>query len=145
MHVFTNLTFDGDCEAAFAVYARVLGATLTFSLRYGDSPMAAQVPDTWHDKIAHCTLTLSDGDRLHGSDSAPGTYQPSHGFSLTTQPADAAEARAVFDALAAGGQVTMPLQATFWAGAFGTLVDRFGIPWAINCGEGDAVSGSASG
>ena len=89
MHVFTNLTFDGNCEAAFAVYARVLEATLTFSLRYGDSPLAAQVPDTWQDKIAHCTLSLSDGGRLHGNDSAPGTYEPSRGFSLTINPAAA--------------------------------------------------------
>jgi PhnB protein len=31
------------------------------------------------------------------------------------------------------GHVTQPLEATFWAAAFGTLVDRFGIPRAINC------------
>jgi PhnB protein len=27
----------------------------------------------------------------------------------------------------------MPLQQTFWATRFGMLVDRFGIPWMINC------------
>jgi len=26
----------------------------------------------------------------------------------------------------------MPLQQTFWAARFGTVVDRFGIPWMIN-------------
>jgi PhnB protein len=133
MQVFTNLTFDGQCEEAFALYARVLGATRTFSLRYGDSPIAAQVPDAWRDKIAHCTLTLADGSRIYGNDSTPGTYEPSSGFSLTTNPSDADTARTVFETLAEGGQVTMPLAPTFWAIAFGTLIDRFGIPWAINC------------
>ena len=133
MQVVTNLTFNGHCAEAFVVYARVLGATLTFSLRYADSPMAAQVPDAWRDKIAHCTLTLADGGRLFGSDAVPGTYEAARGFSLTTNPADAATARSVFDALAEGGQVTMPLQETFWAAAFGTVVDRFGITWAVNC------------
>jgi PhnB protein len=133
MQVFTNLTFDGDCEEAFAVYARVLGGTVTFALRYRDSPMAAQVPDAWRDKIAHCTLTLADGGRLYGTDAIPDSYEPSGGFSLTTNPADVETARAIFDALAEGGQVTMRLQETFWAVAFGTVVDRFGIPWAINC------------
>jgi PhnB protein len=133
MQVFTNLTFDGDCEEAFAVYARVLGGTVTFALRYRDSPMAAQVPDSWAGKIAHCTLTLADGYRLYGNDAVPETYEPSGGFSLTTNPPDAETARTVFDALAEGGQVTMRLQETFWAIAFGTLVDRFGIPWAVNC------------
>jgi PhnB protein len=133
MQVVINLTFDGNCEEAFAHYARVLGATLTFALRYGDSPMASQAPDSWRDKIAHCTLTLADGGRLFGNDSMPGTYEPARGFSLTTNPADAVAARAVFAALAEGGEVTMPLQETFWAAAFGTVVDRFGIAWAVNC------------
>ena len=133
MQVFTNLTFDGTCAEAFARYADVLGATLTFSLRYGDSAMAGVVPEAWRDKIAHATLTLADGTRLYGSDAAPGSYEPSRGFSLTVNPTDAERARATFDALAEGGTVLMPLQPTFWAIAFGTLVDRFGIPWAINC------------
>jgi len=133
MQVFTNLTFDGNCEEAFSLYARALGATITFSLRYGDSPMAGQVPAGWGDKIAHSTLTLSDGVRLYGNDSVPGSYEPSQGFVLTVNPPEPAAARTVFDALAEGGRVTMMLQQTFWATAFGTLVDRFGIAWAINC------------
>jgi PhnB protein len=133
MQVFTNLTFDGNCADAFALYARVLGATLTFSLRYGDSPMAAEVPEAWRDRIAHSTLTLPDGSRLYGNDSMPGGYERSSGFALTANPRDVEQARATFEALAEGGTVTMPLQQTFWADAYGTLVDRFGIPWAINC------------
>jgi PhnB protein len=133
MHVFTQLTFDGTCAEAFALYARVLGATLTFSLRYGDSPMAGEMPDAWRDKIAHATLTLPDGTRIYGSDSVPGSYESPSGFSLTVNPADEGRGRATFDALAEGGTVVMPLQETFWAVAFGTLVDRYGTPWAINC------------
>jgi PhnB protein len=29
--------------------------------------------------------------------------------------------------------VRMPLEKTFWAQRFGMLVDRFGIPWMVNC------------
>ena len=133
MQISTTLTFDGDCEEAFALYARVLGATLAFAQRYGESPMASQVPESWRRKIAHATLALPGGGRLHGNDSAPGTFQPSSGFSLNVDLSDAAAARAAFDALAEGGQVTMALQETYWAAAFATLVDRFGITWVINC------------
>ena len=63
MQVFTNLTFDGDCEEAFAVYARLLGGTVTFTLRYRDSPMAGDVPPAWADKIVHTTLSLPGGGR----------------------------------------------------------------------------------
>jgi PhnB protein len=134
MTVSTNLTFDGGCAEAFALYARALGGTITFTLRYGDSPMAGTVPADWADRIAHSTLTLPDGSRLYGNDAAaPGTYEAPRGFSLTINPADVATAHAIFTALADGGSVTQPLEATFWAAAFGTLVDRFGVPWAINC------------
>jgi PhnB protein len=27
----------------------------------------------------------------------------------------------------------MPLEKTFWAERFGMVIDRFGIPWMINC------------
>jgi PhnB protein len=29
----------------------------------------------------------------------------------------------------------MPIQQTFWAARFGMLVDKFGTPWMINCGQ----------
>ena len=38
-----------------------------------------------------------------------------------------------FDALSAGAPtVTMPMQESFWAEAFGMLVDRYGTPWIVN-------------
>jgi len=46
---------------------------------------------------------------------------------------DAAEGERVFNALAEGGKVTMPFQKTFWSSGFGSTVDRFGIPWMVNC------------
>jgi PhnB protein len=39
----------------------------------------------------------------------------------------------VFQALAESGTIAMPLHETFWASRFGVLVDRFGIPWSVNC------------
>jgi PhnB protein len=48
-----------------------------------------------------------------------------------------ADAERIFNALADGGKVGMPLQQTFWAARFGMVTDRFGIPWMINC-EKDA-------
>ena len=35
--------------------------------------------------------------------------------------------------MAEGGQITMPFAKTFWAEGFGMLVDRFGVPWMVNC------------
>ena len=45
------------------------------------------------------------------------------------------EASRIFATLAEGGDVQMPIQETFWAKRFGVLVDRFGIPWEVNCSQ----------
>jgi PhnB protein len=29
----------------------------------------------------------------------------------------------------------MPFAQTFWSSGFGMLVDRFGIPWMVNCDQ----------
>jgi uncharacterized glyoxalase superfamily protein PhnB len=58
------------------------------------------------------------------------------GFSVSLQVKEPAEAERIFHALANEGKVQMPIQETFWAARFGMLVDRFGIPWMINCEQG---------
>jgi PhnB protein len=125
-----ELSFDGDCEAAFKFYERSLNGKITFMLTWGDSPMAGDTPLPWHSKIAHATLVVGN-TRLQGSDLAPGIYESPRGFGIALSPTEG-DAERLFTELAAGGTVRMPLQETFWAGRFGMLTDRFGIPWVIN-------------
>jgi PhnB protein len=125
------LIFDGTCAEAMRFYERTLGGKLTL-LTHADSPIAAQTPPGSANRIMHARLEL-DGRLLMASDSMVGhPYEGMHGFSLSLIHPTAAEAKRVFDALADGGKVTMPLQKTFWAEAFGMLVDRFGTPWMVN-------------
>ena len=130
-----NLSFDGQCEAAFSFYERCLNGKITFMLTWGDSPMAKDAPPEWSSKIAHSTLVVGNA-RLQGSDSAPGSYESPRGFVITLNPSEG-DADRLFTELAEGGIVRMPLQETFWAHRFGVVTDRFGIPWAINCGESE--------
>ena len=132
MQLSAYLSFKGDCEAAFAFYAQCLGAKIGEMFRYGGSPMADQAPADWGDKIMHGSLTL-DGQTVMGADLAPERYEVPKGFSLSLHPKNIAEAERIFRSLADGGQVTVPLEKTFWAARFGMVVDRFGIPWMINC------------
>ncbi|NEM04407.1 VOC family protein, partial [Escherichia coli] len=53
------------------------------------------------------------------------------GISLALSPASEAEAQRLFNALADGGQVQMPLAKTFFSQAFGMVADRFGVPWMV--------------
>jgi PhnB protein len=72
-----------------------------------------------------------------GGDVAPDRYEEPRGFSLSLQIKSTTEAERIFRELGEGGRVAVPLEQTFWAARFGTLVDRFGIPWLINCEGSD--------
>ena len=61
----------------------------------------------------------------------PKDYERPQGFYVLLNE-EPAKVKAIFDALAEGGSVKMPLEQTFWSPAFGVVVDRFGIPWEIN-------------
>ena len=127
------LFFDGNCADAMRFYERTLGGKLQL-MTHGESPMAAQTPPGSANRILHARLEL-DGRLLMASDSMVGQpYEKMKGFSLSLIYPTVAEAQRMFAALAEGGQITMPIGKTFWAEAFGMLVDRFGTPWMVNGG-----------
>jgi len=132
MQMNPYLSFKGDCEAAFKRYEQCLGAQLGPMFRYAGTSLAEQVPPEWAQKIMHASLTVG-GQLLMGADVAPDRYEAPQGFSLSLQIETAAAAERIFHDLATDGKVVMPLEKTFWALRFGVVVDRFGIPWSINC------------
>ena len=132
MQVNPYLSFNGECEAAFKLYERVLGGQLGDMFRYAGTPMAHHVSTDWQDTVMHGSVTVG-GQVLMGGDVAPDRYQAPAGFSLSIQIKDATEAERIFRELSQGGKALMPLEKTFWAERFGMVIDRFGIPWMINC------------
>ena len=133
MQITPYLSFKGDCEEAFTFYAQCLGGQVGSLFRYAGSPMAAEVPPDWQDKVMHGSVMVGPQE-LMGDDVAKG-YEPSKGFTLSIQISSVADAERIFSELADGGTVVLPIAKTFWAARFGMLVDRFGIPWQINCDE----------
>jgi PhnB protein len=103
--------------------------------------MADAVPDDWQDKIMHGSIVVGD-HLLMGGDVVPDQYEAPKGFSLSLQLTETADAERIYQELARDGRVVMPLEKTFWAARFGSVVDRFGIPWLINC-EGAGASTQA--
>ena len=136
MKVSPYLSFDGDCAEAFRLYESVLGGRIVALMPFRGSPMAEDVPPDWQDKIMHACLALED-QMVMGSDGIPGHHRPPAGFAVSLHMADPADAERVFDALAPGATIEMPLSETFWALKFGQLIDRFGTPWMVNCSRPD--------
>jgi PhnB protein len=125
-----GLSFNGECEAAFRLYADLLQAKLELVLTWGASPLADKAPREWADKILFARVK-GRAMTLTGADALPGTYRAPAGFNLCLSASDAAEAERLFAELAAGGNVRMPLETTFFAARYGEVVDRFGIPWEV--------------
>jgi PhnB protein len=133
MNVNPYLFYNGNCEAAFNYYAKVLGGTIDAMLPHEGTPASQQVPAEWQKMIMHAKISLEGGGVLMGSDAPPQHFNKPQGFSVSLQIKDPAEAERTFHALAEGGTVTLPIGQTFWARRFGMCVDQFGIPWMVNC------------
>jgi PhnB protein len=131
------LFFEGRTEEALQFYAKALGAQTQMLLRYRDAPGgAAKCPDGSTppaDKVMHAAA-LVGGTVLMASDGFCSGKASFAGFSLSYDAKDEADAKRRFEALAAGGKVTQALTETFFAGAFGMVTDKFGVPWMIIAG-----------
>ncbi len=127
------LGFNGNCAEAMRFYEQALGAKLEMMMSGADSPMAAQIPKDSAHLILHARLALPGGGLLYAGDAPKHIpYEGIKGVSIAIDYETVAAAEKVFNALAAGGQVTMPMQPSFWAKRWGMLVDRFGTPWIVN-------------
>lgn len=128
------LNFNGKTEEAFNFYKSVFGGEFRSFQRLGDAPGSGDIPKEALNQIMHVALPIGDGV-LMGSD-AP----ESMGFTVTTgnnvylsvNLGSREEAERVFNALAAGGKVEMPMSDMFWGAYFGSLADKFGIQWMIS-------------
>ena len=132
MQLTPYLIFNGNCAEAFNFYEQTLGGKIEALNKFAGSPAAEHVPPDWGDKVLHASMVIGD-QRLMASDGPPGQYEKPQGISVSISLNDRAKAEQIFNALAQDGTTTMPFEKTFWASGFGMCVDRFGIPWMVNC------------
>jgi len=135
MKIVTSLSFNGQCRDALEFYARVLGGKVTAAFPFSEGPPDMPVDARYKDWLMHGWLEVGD-QAIMGADMppefAPNIEQPKNGFDVAYHADDVAKGKAVFDALAEGGKVIMPFAETFWSPGYGSLIDRFGIPWMVN-------------
>ncbi|MGQ0543241.1 MAG: VOC family protein [Blastocatellia bacterium] len=124
------LNFNGNCEEAINFYKDALGGEILFMQHYGESPMAGMSGD---DKVMHCTLKIGDTHIMASDNPENMPATAGSNISLAIGMNDVDKAKTYFANLSDGGNVTMPLDKTFWAEAFGMLTDKFGINWMVNC------------
>ena len=126
------LHFNGNCREAMEFYAKVLGGKVLAMMTFADMPSDQPASQETRDLIVHARLAIGD-ELLMASDAPADRFEKPQGFSVTLTIKEPTEAERVYNALAEGGTVMMPVGETFWARKFAMLKDRFGTPWMINC------------
>lgn len=136
----TYLNFPGNTEEAFLFYKSVFGTEFSGNgiRRFGDLPAAeGQPPLSDADKklIIHVELPILGGHMLMATDAPESMgFKVNFGnnYYINLEPDSREETKKLFEALSAGGQITMELADMFWGGYFGTCIDKFGVNWMFN-------------
>jgi len=141
--VSTYLNFPRNTEEVFNFYKSVFGGKFGNNgiARFGDIPQQEGMPTmAEEDKnlVMHIELEILGGHVLMGTD-APESMGFNVNFGnnlyLNLEPDTRSETKKLFDALSAGGIVTMELQDMFWGAYYGSCTDKFGVQWMFNCVE----------
>ncbi len=130
MHVQSYLFFDGRCDEAIDFYKKTLGAKVDMLMRWKDSPEKSMCTPDNENKVMHSSLTIGE-TRVMASDGRNTGKPEFKGFALSVNAKDDADADLMFNALADGGSVVMPLDKTFFAPRFGMTMDKFGVCWMV--------------
>ena len=136
--VATYLNFSRNTEEAFNFYKSIFGGEYTIA-RFRDIPPSDGMPPTAEEDknlVMHIELPILGGHMLMGTD-APESMGFKMNFGnnvhINLEPDSKAETKKLFDALSAGGKITMPLQEMFWGAYYGSCVDKFAVHWMFNC------------
>jgi PhnB protein len=130
MQLQPYLFFEGRCDEAIEFYKKSLGAKVDMLMRFKEAPDQSMISPGSADKVMHAAVHIGDSQVLMSDGHCQGSANFA-GFSLAVSAATNADAERMFNALADGGQVRMPLAETFFATRFGMVADKFGIGWMI--------------
>ena len=131
MQMRPNLNFAGYASDVLAHYHAAFGGDLEI-VRFAGSPMAEHVPADWGEKILYGRLRTLYGE-IDVMDAPPGRESDAGGnVAIAIDVDDDERASRIFSALAAGGEVQMPFEPTFFARKFGMTTDKYGVRWMVS-------------
>jgi len=132
------LFLNGRCHEAIEFYKLAIGAEVEMLLHFNQIPdpnQEAMIPPGFENKVMHAslkvgnsTIFLSDGNE---------TVAEFKGFGIMLGSDSASELQSMFDRLAVGGEVIMPMSKTFWSDSFGMVNDKFGVSWMLGVNQSE--------
>lgn len=139
--VNTYLNFARNTGEAFNFYKSVFGGEFGGNgiARFSDIPPQEGMPplaDEDRNLIMHVELETIGGHVLMGTDAPESlgfTINYGNNVHISLEPDTREETKKLFEALSAGGKVTMELQDAFWGAYYGSCTDKYGVQWMFNC------------
>nr|WP_275980278.1 VOC family protein [Halalkalibacter alkaliphilus] len=132
------LVMDGNAKEAVEFYEKALHANVIGVQTFGEMPENPDfpLPDSAKDRVSHAMIKVGETDMML-SDTFPGTpYEKGNHVTICIMADTKEQAKDFYDGLQEGGQVTMPLQETFWSPAYGIVIDKFGVTFQISTESG---------
>ncbi|MDU7477123.1 MAG: VOC family protein [Paenibacillus macerans] len=133
MRLTPYLVMDGNAKEAISFYEKALEAKVIMLQSFGEMPENPEfpLPEAAKDRVSHALLKVGESEMMF-SDTFPGQpHQSGTQVTICLTTNDAEQAKRMFEALAEGGQINMPLQETFFSPAYGSLTDKFGVTFQI--------------
>lgn len=130
MQVQPYLSFEGRCDEAIEFYKKAIDAKVEMLMRFKEAPDQSMTSPENADKVMHAALRAGDAMLLMSDGRCTGGAN-FNGIALALSVATDADAERIFNALAEGGKVNMPLTKTFFSSRFGMLADKFGVGWMV--------------
>ena len=134
MQVVPYLIFQGNAEEAMKFYEEAFNAREVTIDRYDSMPPSKDmppIPDTYKDKILHGSMKIDD-ELFYFSDAFPDAeIDTGSNLEINLNIEDEDQLRSIFEKLSKGGEITMPLDITFWGSLFGSITDQYGFRWML--------------
>jgi PhnB protein len=105
-------------------------------MRFGDMPPNPdmEIPESMNKWVLQATMPFGDNFIRLSDTFGDFNDAPSERVSVVFEGSKE-EVEKAFQVLSQDGTVQMPLEATFFSPAYGTLVDKFGIKWNFAASE----------
>jgi PhnB protein len=137
VQVFPYLVMNGNAREAITFYKEALDAEILYSQSFGESPdnPESPLPEEAKDRILHATIKIGETELMF-SDTFPGQpHSTGSQVTLCITTNDPEKSKKLFDGLKEDGEVTMPLQKTFFSPLYGCVIDKYGVTFQIYTGE----------
>lgn len=136
INIFVN--FNGNCREAVEFYAEVFNLEKPKFMTFKDSPPDPnfELPEEAKNLIMFTSLNISGSDIMFSDTFPRMSFTAGNNISLTVVDTDIEKVKSYFNKMKEGGTVEMDLQETFWSKCYGSVVDKFGIPWQFSHNDG---------